>query len=167
MSIPQPRRTKSSYALRGQAASQQRSLKPPPIPTNLSVFPPTPPLFSGSSARSASTASSGPRTPPPHSQQIYRSPGKHEYGLNNTFGITERLKLVTSELESYVEETESSDENVHVAVRLKPNFNKEREVWTSDPVRGYIGSKLGEFFFGRNLSGNEVNSRLCVYWRGY
>lgn len=149
MSIPQPRRAKSSTALRGQA-SQQRSLKPPPLPTNLSIFPPTPPLFSDSSARSASTASSGLRTPPLQysPQTTYHSFGKREYAVNNASGITERLKLVTSELESFVEEPESSDDNVHVAVRLKPNFNKEREVWSSDPLRGYIGSKLGDFFFG-------------------
>jgi hypothetical protein len=52
-----------------------------------------------------------------------------------------------------VEEKDSDDDqnNVHVAVRLKPNFGVEREVWTSDPLRGYIGSKLGDFFFGKIL----------------
>jgi len=61
---------------------------------------------------------------------------------------------VTSELESFVAEAESIDasddhnNNVHVAVRMKPNFNKDREVWTIDPVRGFIGSKLGDYFFG-------------------
>jgi hypothetical protein len=64
----------------------------------------------------------------------------------DVLGISERLKLVTSELESYVEE--SDEENVHVAVRLKPTFGKDRDIWTADPVRGYIGGKPGEFFFG-------------------
>src|SRR5436190_4766473 len=98
MSIPQPRRAKSSTALRGQALSQQRSLKPPPLPTNLSIFPPTPPLFSDSSSRSASTASSGPRTPPPQrfsQSTTNHSPSKREYSVNNSLGITERLQLVT------------------------------------------------------------------------
>jgi len=60
---------------------------------------------------------------------------------------------VTSELESFVAEAESNDasddhNNVHIAVRMKPNFSKDREVWTIDPVRRFIGSKLGDYFFG-------------------
>ena len=60
---------------------------------------------------------------------------------------------MTSELESFVAEAESIDasddhNNVHIAVRMKPNFSKDREVWTIDPVRGFIGSKLGDYFFG-------------------
>ena len=66
--------------------------------------------------------------------------------------------MITTELESYFEETECKEENVHVAVRLKPNFNKEREVWTADPLNGYVGSKMGEFFFGSNF----VSQRLIM-----
>jgi hypothetical protein len=65
--------------------------------------------------------------------------------------LSDRLQLVTSELESYVEEQDSEDDNVHVAVRMKPCFGVEREAWTADPLRGYIGSKLGDFFFGTRL----------------
>jgi hypothetical protein len=66
-----------------------------------------------------------------------------------SIGISERLKLVTSELESYVEE--GDEDNVHVAVRIKPTFGKERDMWTADPLRGYIGGKPGEFFYGKPL----------------
>lgn len=150
MSIPQPRRTKSSIALRDQAASQRPLKPPPPLPSNFSSISLTPSLSSDTSTRSASTSSSGLRTPPPQYSRptTFRSPRKDERDRTQALGLTEQLKLITSELESYVEEAETSDDNVHVAVRLKPNFNKEREVWTADPLRGYIGAKLGEFFFG-------------------
>jgi centromeric protein E len=149
MSIPQPRRAKSSIALRDQAASQRPLKPPPPLPSNLSSISSTLSLSSDASTRSTSTSSSGLRTPPSHYSRptTFRSPRKDEHRTPG-LGLTEKLKLVTSELESYVEEAETSDDNVHVAVRLKPNFNKEREVWTADPLRGYIGAKLGEFFFG-------------------
>jgi hypothetical protein len=153
MTIPQPRRAKSSIALREQAISQQRSSKAPPLPS-IATFPPTPPLSVDVSSRSASTstASSGLRTPPQHHNRpsTITSPPR-QISRKTSSGITERLKLVSNELESYVEENDSDDDqnNVHVAVRLKPNFGVEREVWTSDPLRGYIGSKLGDFFFGK------------------
>jgi centromeric protein E len=64
---------------------------------------------------------------------------------------------VASELESYVEEREDDvGDSVHVAVRLRPSFGVERDVWTWDPVRGFIGGKLGDFFFGIS-SGTKVN----------
>ena len=150
MSIPQPRRAKSSIALRDQAATQRPLKPPPPLPSNLSTISSTPSLSSDASTRSASTSSSGLHTPPLQYSRpsTFRSPRRDAYNTSHGLGLTEKLKLVTTELESYVEEAETSDDNVHVAVRLKPNFNKEREVWTADPLRGYIGSKLGEFFFG-------------------
>jgi hypothetical protein len=167
MTIPQPRRAKSSIALREQAASQQRNLKAPPLPT-ISTFPPTPPLSSTVSSRSASTstASSGLRTPPQQHNRpsTITSPPKH-VARKPSSGITERLKLVSNELESYVEESGSDDDhnNVHVAVRLKPSFGVEREAWTSDPLRGYIGSKLGDFFFGKKFKFTVFNGRLHVH----
>jgi hypothetical protein len=107
-------------------------------------------MFSDLSTRSHSTSSSGERTPPPLfvPQRHHASPRKSEPA--NSGGLTARLQFVTSELESFVAEAESGEdlENVHVAVRVKPNFNKDREVWSVDPVRGFIGSKLGDFFFG-------------------
>jgi hypothetical protein len=170
MTIPQPRRAKSSIALREQAISQQRNLKAPPLPS-IATFPPTPPLSVDISSRSASTstASSGLRTPPQqHNRPSTITSPPRQNSRKSSSGITERLKLVTNELESYVEENNSDDDqnNVHVAVRLKPSFGVEREVWTSDPLRGYIGSKLGEFFFGTILYAiDQVNSRLYVHCR--
>src|ERR1700738_2840794 len=152
MTIPQPRRAKSSVALRDQAAaSSQRNLRPPPLPSNISSIPSTPSMSSEVSSRSAST-SSGLQTPPQlYPRPLHISPKKQPItpattATKDVLGISERLKLVTSELESYVEE--SDEENVHVAVRLKPTFGKDRDIWTADPVRGYIGGKPGEFFFG-------------------
>ena len=143
MSIPQPRRAKSSTALRTQPSS--RTLKAPPLP-NLTSIPPAPSLSSGVSTRSASTASSGLRTPPQQSSRpSFQSPPKHKKAPS---AISDRLQLVTSELESYVEEQDGDDDNVHVAVRMKPCFGLDRDVWTADPLRGYIGSKIGDFFFG-------------------
>lgn len=147
MSIPQPRRAKSSIALRSQASS--RTLKAPALP-NLTSIPPTPSLSSGVSTRSASTASSGLRTPPQQSSQpSFSSSPKAQ---KTTLRLSDRLQLVTSELESYVEEQDSEEENIHVAVRIKPCFGIDRDVWTADPLRGYIGSKLGDFFFGMGLA---------------
>jgi len=146
MSIPQPRRAKSSTALRSQISS--RTLRAPPLP-NLTSIPPTSSLSSAVSTRSASTASSGLRTPPQQSSQpSFSSSPKTQKA---TLALSDRLQLVTSELESYVEEQDSEEENVHVAVRIKPCFGLDRDVWTADPLRGYIGSKLGDFFFGRRL----------------
>ena len=151
MTIPQPRRAKSSVALRDQSVSQ-RTLRPPALPSSISSIPSTPSVSSALSTRSASSTSSGLQTPP---QQYSRPttlplPGKKPFTQTpNTVAISERLKLVTSELESYVEEGE--EDNVHVAVRIKPTFGKERDVWTADPLRGYIGGKQGEFFFGKHI----------------
>jgi hypothetical protein len=47
-----------------------------------------------------------------------------------------------------VEEQDNDEDYVHVAVRMKPCSGVEREAWTADPVRGFIGSKLGDFYFG-------------------
>ena len=156
MSLPQPRRAKSSNALRAQANSQRNLKAPPPLPlsSNVSSIPSTPSISSYMSSRSVSSTSSELQTPPLQiSRPVnHQSPRKSPH-VNNSLGITERLKIVTSELESYVEETEINHDhdhdNVHVAVRVKPNFSKERDIWTSDPLKGYIGGKLGEFFFGK------------------
>jgi len=156
MSIPQPRRAKSSTTLRGQAISQRPLQPPPPLPSfKISSLAPTPPSISSeTSSRSGSTStSSGLQTPPLQ----YSRPSYHESPRKLSTGgvsISEKLQLVTSELESFVEETTDNDshDNVHVAVRLKPSFNLDRDVWTSDPVRGFIGGKLGEFFFGSRPS---------------
>jgi hypothetical protein len=151
MTIPQPRRAKSSVTLRQQAGLTPRpSMPPPPLPTLSPTESASTSIFSDVSSRSLSTSSSGERTPPRLfvPQRHPASPRKSE--PTNAYGLTERLQFVTSELESFVAEAESSEdlENVHVAVRVKPNFNKDREVWTVDPVRRFIGSKLGDFFFG-------------------
>jgi hypothetical protein len=146
MSIPQPRRAKSSSALRAQAESQRSRILPPPLPTGLAS---TPPLFSDVST--VSTASSGLRTPP--SQYVRHatisSPKKGSHSSANS-ALTQTLQLLTSELESYVTEADSNHEhnNVHVAIRLKPSFSLEKDDWKADPLRGFIGSKLGDFYFG-------------------
>jgi len=49
------------------------------------------------------------------------------------------------------EEEDDNQNNVHVAVRVKPNFNKDKDVWNADPLRGYVGGKLGDFFFGMQI----------------
>ena len=160
MTIPQPRRAKSSTTLRSQA---QRPVKPPPLPSNVPSIPAEPSLPSDGSSRSGSLSSSGLRTPP---QQSVRpvSPLKIKRAVTEgrLSGLSDRLNLVTSELESYVEEND--DESVHVAVRLKPSFGKERDIWRADPVRGHIGGKLGEYFFGSSMM-ECANYRLCIYWR--
>lgn len=155
MSIPQPRRAKSSTTLRGQAISQRPLQPPPPLPSLKISTPSTPPSISSeTSSRSTSTStSSGLQTPPLQ----YSRPSYHESPRKLSTGgvsISEKLQLVTSELESFVEETADNDghDNVHVAVRLKPSFNMDRDVWTSDPLRGFIGGKMGDFFFGKHLS---------------
>lgn len=149
--IRQPRRAKSSMVLRSQALAQQRTLKSPPLP-NLSSIPPTPSLASAASSRSTSSTSSGLRTPPPQETQPknFRSPQKEPHAVKRSLDITERLNSVANELESYVEGTQSTEDYdaVHVAVRLRPSLNTEREVWKCDPLRGFIGGKTGEFFFG-------------------
>lgn len=152
--IAQPRRAKSSIALRGQAMSQEPKQKVPPLP-NLSSIPPIPSPSSGVSPLSTSSTSSGLRTPPLAESRpnTIRSPRKHPPRRKLSSDITEKLNLVANELESYVEETQSGEdqENVHVAVRLKPNMSAEREVWTCDPTRSFIGGKLGDFFFGKRM----------------
>jgi centromeric protein E len=156
MTIPQPRRAKSSVALRDQSLAQQRNLKvPPPLPSISSSSSSTPSISSGSSLRSVSSVSSAPLTPPPIFVPPATSPllGKSPNSL-----LSEKLNFVTSELESYVEEEEEDDNqnNVHVAVRVKPNFNKDKDVWNADPLRGYVGGKLGDFFFGMQILVSEL-----------
>lgn len=91
-------------------------------------------------------------TPPPLSvpPSITKSPSS---------SLSEKLTIATSELESYLEQLEEDDnrDNVHVAIRLKPNFNKDKDVWTADPVRGYVGGKLGEYFFDYVYTGEDTN----------
>jgi len=154
MSIPQPRRAKSSATLRGQAISQRPLQPPPPLPGLKFSTPSTPPSISSeTSSRSGSTStSSGLQTPPLQ----FSRPSYHESPRKlstDSVSISEKLQLVTNELESFVEETADNDvhDNVHVAVRLKPSFNMDRDVWTSDPVRGFIGGKMGDFFFGMHV----------------
>lgn len=159
MTIPQPRRAKSSAALR-ESASSQRTLKPPPLPSSISSISSTPSVSSATSTRSASSTSSGLHTPPPLYSRppIHSSPEKKSSGptiatrtpSTSSLGTSERLKLVTSELESLIDADD--DETVHVAVRLKPTFGKDRDIWTADPLRGFIGGKPGEFFFGMPLA---------------
>jgi hypothetical protein len=143
MSIPQLRKAKSTMVLRSQASS--RTLKAPAL-SNLGSIPPTPSLSSAVSTRSTSTTSSGLRTPPQQSTRpsFNSSPKVQKASL----AISDRLQMVTSELESYVEEHDNDEDYVHVAVRMKPCSGVEREAWTADPVRGFIGSKLGDFYFG-------------------
>jgi len=150
MTIPQPRRAKSSVALRDQSLAQQRGLKVPPLPSISSSVSSTPSISSDSSLRSVSSVSSAPVTPPPLFVPPATSPS---IGKSPSSLLSDKLNFVTSELESYVEEEEEDDtqNNVHVAVRVKPNFNKDKDVWNADPLRGYVGGKLGEFFFGMRI----------------
>jgi hypothetical protein len=150
----QPRRAKSSTVLRGQALSQQLRQKAPPLP-NLSSLPIAPSMPSGVSSRSTSSTSTGPQTPPQEDVRPYAlsSPQKQSPIRKLSSGITERLNLVASELESFVEGSESAevDDNVHVAVRLKPSLGTGKEVWTCDPLRSHVGGKLGDFFYGSQI----------------
>jgi len=153
MTITQPRRAKSSTALRGQLLSQQSKQKAPPLPNiSISTIPSTPSVPSLASSCSTSSTSSCLRTPPQQESRpnVSRSP-KEARGRKINSDITERLNSVANELESFVEESQSEeiDDSVHVAVRLKPTIGSEhREIWTADPVRGFISGKLGDFFFG-------------------
>jgi hypothetical protein len=149
MSIPQPRRAKSSSALRAQAETQKRRAAPPPLPDMGFVW--TPPLFSDVST--SSTVSSGLRTPPSQYMRhatVSSPKTKTSHSSGGSSSLSQTLQMLTSELESYVTEAESNNEqdNVHVAIRLKPCFNMEKDVWRADPVTGFIGSKFGDFFFG-------------------